>query len=144
MIQKQGHWVPYELKPRDIERRFGTCELLLQRQRRKDFLMHPHRPQNQTTLRPHVAKPVKTYLETLKWEVLPHPLYSPDIAPSDFHLFRSMAHGLADRRFHSYEEAQKWIDSWIASKDMSFFRRGIHVLPERWEKVVSSDGQYFK
>ncbi|KAG5308551.1 MOS1T transposase, partial [Pseudoatta argentina] len=70
--------------------------------------------------------------------------HSPDIAPSDFHLFRSMAHGLADRRFHSYEEAQKWIDSWIASKDMSFFRRGIHVLPERWEKVVSSDGQYFK
>ncbi|KAG5307577.1 MOS1T transposase, partial [Pseudoatta argentina] len=48
------------------------------------------------------------------------------------------------RRFHSYEEAQKWIDSWIASKDMSFFRRGIHVLLERWEKVVSSDGQYFK
>ncbi|KAG5327088.1 MOS1T transposase, partial [Pseudoatta argentina] len=40
-----------------------------------------------------------------------HPLYSPDIAPSDFHLFRSMAHGLADRRFHSYEEAHKWIDS---------------------------------
>ncbi|KAG5318790.1 MOS1T transposase, partial [Pseudoatta argentina] len=88
MIQKQGHWVPYELKPRDVERRFGTCELLLQRQKRKGFL--------------------------------------------------------ADRRFHSYEEAQKWIDSWIASKDMSFFRRGIHVLPERWEKVVSSDGQYFK
>ncbi|KAG5321343.1 MOS1T transposase, partial [Pseudoatta argentina] len=87
---------------------------------------------------------IKTYLETLKWEVLPHPPYSPDIAPSDFHLFRSMAHGLADRRFHSYEEAQKWIDSWIASKDMSFFRRGIHVLPERWEKVVSSDGQYLK
>ncbi|KAG5318247.1 MOS1T transposase, partial [Pseudoatta argentina] len=83
----------------------------------------------------HVAKPVKIYLETLKREVLPHPPYSPDIAPSDFHLFRSMAHGLADRRFHSYEEAQKWIDSWIASKDMSFFRRGIHVLPERWEKV---------
>ncbi|KAG5318237.1 ORCO protein, partial [Pseudoatta argentina] len=38
MIQKQGHWVPYELKPRDVERRFGTCELLIQRQRRKDFL----------------------------------------------------------------------------------------------------------
>ncbi|GFX03886.1 mariner Mos1 transposase [Trichonephila clavipes] len=35
---------------------------------------------------PHVAKVVKTYLETLKWEVLPHPLYSPDLAPSDYHL----------------------------------------------------------
>jgi len=26
MIHKQGNWVPYELKPRDIERRFFTCE----------------------------------------------------------------------------------------------------------------------
>ena len=45
--------------------------------------------------RPHVARAVKTYLETLKWEVLPQPPYSPDDAPSDYHLFRSMAHGLA-------------------------------------------------
>ncbi|KAG5324063.1 MOS1T transposase, partial [Pseudoatta argentina] len=37
MIQKQGNWVPYELKPRDVERRFGTCELLLQRQKRNGF-----------------------------------------------------------------------------------------------------------
>jgi len=28
----QGNWVPYELKPRDIERRFFTCEQLIQRQ----------------------------------------------------------------------------------------------------------------
>ncbi|GBL89566.1 Mariner Mos1 transposase [Araneus ventricosus] len=41
--------------------------------------------------RPHVAKPVKTCLETLKLELLPHPPYSPDIAPSDYNLFRSMA-----------------------------------------------------
>ena len=39
MIQKQGHWMSYELKPRDVERQwhFVTCELLLQRQKRKDF-----------------------------------------------------------------------------------------------------------
>ncbi|GBP67702.1 Mariner Mos1 transposase [Eumeta japonica] len=98
----------------------------------------------QDNARPHVAKPVKTYLETLQWEVLPHPPYSPDIAPADFHLFRSLAHGLVDKRFHSFEEAKKWIDSWIASKDMPFFRRGIYILPEKWEKVVASDGQYFK
>ncbi|CAD7000364.1 unnamed protein product [Ceratitis capitata] len=57
--------------------------------------------------RPHVAKVVKMYLETLKWEVLPHPPYSPDFAPSDFHLFRSMAHGLADHYFQSFEELEK-------------------------------------
>ena len=65
----------------------------------------------------HVAKPVKTYLETLKWEALPHPPYSPDIEPSDYYLFRSMAHGLADQQFRSYEDIEKWLDSWIASKD---------------------------
>jgi len=39
----------------------------------------------------HVAKVVKKYLETLKWDILPHPPYSPDIAPSaDYWLFRRM------------------------------------------------------
>ena len=94
--------------------------------------------------RPHVANVVKTYLETLNWDVLPHPPYSPDIAPSDYHLFRSMTHGLAEQHFRSYEETKNWVDLWIASKDEQFFRRGIRMLPERWEKVVASDGQYFE
>ena len=39
MIQK-GNWVPdlgTELKPRNVERRFFTCEMLLARHKRKDF-----------------------------------------------------------------------------------------------------------
>ncbi|GFW24604.1 mariner Mos1 transposase [Trichonephila clavipes] len=38
MIQKQRNWVPYELKPRDVERCLFACEQLLARQRRKGFL----------------------------------------------------------------------------------------------------------
>ncbi|GBP66328.1 Mariner Mos1 transposase [Eumeta japonica] len=38
MIQKQGHWMPHELKPRDVERRLFACEQLLARQKRKGFL----------------------------------------------------------------------------------------------------------
>ena len=38
MIQLQGNWVPYELKPRDVERRFFAYEQLLQRQNRKGVL----------------------------------------------------------------------------------------------------------
>ena len=94
--------------------------------------------------RPHVAKPVKTYLETLKWEVLSHSPYFTDIAPSDYYLFRSIAHGLADRQFRSYEDIKKWFDSWIASKDEHFYCNGIRALPERWEKVAAYDGQYFQ
>ncbi|EFN77415.1 Histone-lysine N-methyltransferase SETMAR, partial [Harpegnathos saltator] len=93
--------------------------------------------------RSHVAKSlVKTYLKTLKWEILPHPPYSPDIASSDYRSFRLMTHDLAEQHFHSYEDNKKWVDSWITSKDESFFRQGIRMLPERWEKVAASDGQY--
>ena len=93
--------------------------------------------------RPHVAVPVKTYLETLKWKILPHPPYSPDIAPSDYHLFRS-THSLSEQYFTSYEDTKNCIDDWIVSKDEASFRRGIHMLPERWEKVMASDGHYFE
>ena len=55
--------------------------------------------------RPHVVAPIKTYLETFKWKVLPHPPYSPDIAPSDYYLFRS-THGLSEQHFTSYEDTK--------------------------------------
>ncbi|KAG5320966.1 MOS1T transposase, partial [Pseudoatta argentina] len=88
MIQKQGHWVPYELKTGD---RYRLQLMRLSRALKEKRPLYAQRHDKVIFLhdnaRPHVAKPVKTYLETLKWEVLPHPPYSPDIAPSDFHLF---------------------------------------------------------
>ncbi|XP_033231755.1 GDNF-inducible zinc finger protein 1-like [Belonocnema kinseyi] len=36
--KSQKNWVTYELKSRDVETRFFTCEQLIQRQRRKGFL----------------------------------------------------------------------------------------------------------
>jgi len=90
-----------------------------------------HYYSRQDNARPHVAAPVKTYLETLKWEVLLDLSYFPDIAPSVYHLFRSMTHGLSEQHFTSYEGIKNCIDDWIASKDEAFFRRGIHMLPER-------------
>ena len=72
---------------------------------------------------------VKTYLETLDWGMLPRPPYSPDIAPSNYYLFRLMSHTLTEKRFQSLEDIKKWVDSWIASKDEEFFRNGIRKLP---------------
>ena len=70
---------------------------------------------------PRVAKWMKTFLEKLKWEVPPQPLYSPVIAPLDNLLSWLIVHGLVEPRFHSYEDAKKWIDDSLASKDESFF-----------------------
>ena len=62
--------------------------------------------------RPHVSVPVKTYLETLKCKVLPHPPYSPDIARSDFHLFRSMTPvWVAVNIIWKYQKLCQFVDS---------------------------------
>ena len=71
-----------------------------QKKHDKDIFEHDY-------ARPRVARPAKAYLETLKWEVLSHPPYSPNVAPSNYHLFRSMAQGLAYQRFRSHEEVKK-------------------------------------
>ena len=71
--------------------------------------------------RPHVAIPVKNYLENSGWEVLSHPHYSPDFAPSDYHLFRSMQNVLTRIRFTS-EQVSKigLIHSWPPRRRSSF------------------------
>ena len=56
----------------------------------------------------HTAKVVKNTLKALNWEILSHPPYSPDLAPSDYHLLASMGQPLAEQRFANFEEVEKW------------------------------------
>jgi len=43
MIQKQGNWVPYELKPRDVERRKITWIAASKTQKKKFFALYRNR-----------------------------------------------------------------------------------------------------
>ena len=54
----------------------------------------------------------------------------------DYNLFASMGHALAKQRFGSYD-VKKWLDEWFAVKGEDFYWRGIHKLPERWEKMCN-------
>ena len=45
---------------------------------------------DQDNARPHTSLVTRKKLLELGWEVMPHPPYSPDFAPSDYHLFRSL------------------------------------------------------
>ena len=80
-------------------------------------------------------------LQALGVEVLPHPPYSPDLAPTDYHLFRSLQNHLAGQRFHDREAFEKGIDEFIASKSPEFYESGISQLPMRWQEVIDSDGE---
>lgn len=41
-------------------------------------------------------------------------------------------------RYTLLEEVQKFVDEWIDSKNKYFYRRGLHLLPKRWTKVVEN------
>jgi histone-lysine N-methyltransferase SETMAR len=54
---------------------------------------------------PHTDRKTKEALRELNAiELLPRPAYSPDLAPSDFHLLRAMAHSLRGRGFKTIED----------------------------------------
>ncbi|GFT54888.1 mariner Mos1 transposase [Trichonephila clavipes] len=72
-----------------------------------------NKPDDQTQ-EGHHAKPTKDIVKALGLEPLAHAAYSPDLAPSDYHLFASLGHALADQRFTSYENVKSWLDDWLA------------------------------
>ena len=56
------------------------------------------------------------------------------LAVSDYQLFTSMGHALAEQHFNEC----------FVAKQKQFFWRGIHTLPERWSNCVEADGQSFE
>lgn len=93
--------------------------------------------------RPHVARTVKEKLENFGWDIMPHPPYSPDLAPSDYHLFRSLQNFLNGRDYNNDNEIEADLQVFFNSKSPSFFVKGIAKLPDRWQKTINFDGDYF-
>jgi [histone H3]-lysine36 N-dimethyltransferase SETMAR len=92
--------------------------------------------------KPHTAGVVKKKLEQLSWELLPHPPYSPDLAPSDYHLFLSLSNDLRDRKFINEVELKSYLQRFFDSKSPEFYAKGIHELANRWQRVIDSNGAY--
>lgn len=92
--------------------------------------------------RPHSAAKTLETLQELRFEVLEHPPYSPDLAPSDFHLFGPLKEALRGRRFSSDEEVKDAVHEWLSSMPNSFFSEGIQQLVHRWTKCLDRDGDY--
>jgi [histone H3]-lysine36 N-dimethyltransferase SETMAR len=92
--------------------------------------------------RPHIAKMTKEAIQKYGWEVLAHPPYSPDLAPTDFHLFRSLSNAMHGVTFSTDAELRVWLDYFFDKRPCDFYRHGIENLVERWEEVVNNHGEY--
>jgi histone-lysine N-methyltransferase SETMAR len=78
------------------------------------------------------------------YELLEHPSYSPDLAPSDFYLFPKLKLFLAGQRFSSNQQAIAAIEGYFADLTKNHYRDRIMALEYRWDKFVSFKGHYVK
>jgi histone-lysine N-methyltransferase SETMAR len=62
--------------------------------------------------RVHTARATQQLSQSFNWEVLDHPDQSPDLAPSDFHLFLHLKKHLAGHTFHKDEEVKNKVTTW--------------------------------
>jgi histone-lysine N-methyltransferase SETMAR len=57
-----------------------------------------------------------------------HPAYSPDLAPSDFHLYGPLKQALRGRRFSSDDDVKAAVHQWLRAQLKTFFSEGIKKL----------------
>ena len=101
------------------------------------FLHHDNAPA-------HKAKLTQEFLSSTNLVQLPHPPYSPDLAPCEFFLFPIMKRNLKGRRFESLEQLLHAMEMELRS----FSKEDLGVCFATWfhrmKKCIKHDGSYFE
>jgi histone-lysine N-methyltransferase SETMAR len=77
---------------------------------------------------PHTAVCTCALLEHFNWELFDHPSCSPDLAPSDSHLFTYLKNWLGLQCFSNNEELMKEVKTWLSSQAADFLDTGVQNL----------------
>jgi transposase len=75
---------------------------------------------------PQTAAHTNALIKRLNWEIFGHPSYSPDLAPSDYHLFCKMKVWVATQHFHYTEELLDGVKNWLHNLAAPFYDEGLH------------------
>ena len=68
---------------------------------RKDIILH------HDNARSYAALGIRQKIAEVDWKILSHPPYSPNIAPSDYHLFLSLQNFLTGKKFKNEEDIKQ-------------------------------------
>ena len=98
----------------------------------------------QNNARVHTCKVAMDAVERNGYELLPHPAYSPDLAPSDFFVFPNLKNDIRGLHFRSDEEVVTAVEEWVNGKDPDFFSSGLMALEHRWSKCIKLEGNYIE
>jgi histone-lysine N-methyltransferase SETMAR len=75
---------------------------------------------------PHIATATQKLLQRFRWTILDHPPYSPDLAPSDFHLFPAPKDHHSGHKFAS-DDVKTAVTGWVKSQGTEFYKAGINT-----------------
>ncbi|UYV65300.1 hypothetical protein LAZ67_3003870 [Cordylochernes scorpioides] len=92
--------------------------------------------------RTHTSCETVSTIIKFSFEVLEHPAYSPDPAPSGYFLFGLLKKELKGKRFDSDEDVQKVVQDFFHTLPKRAYKEGIYKLPERWRRCIESQGDY--
>ena len=92
----------------------------------------------------HAALLARRFLTDNNMTVVPHPPYSPDLAPSDFLLFPKLKMKLKGRRFHTVEEIQVESQAVLNTLGENDFQECLKNWQRRWYHCQASEGDYFE
>ncbi len=87
----------------------------------------------------HTSRVTVKKIEDLLREVFMHPTNSPNLAPSDYHLFPALKKFLGEKQFANDEEVKTIICQWMKDVGMQFYADSINKLVRRYNKCVHVD-----
>ena len=99
---------------------------------------------HQDNARPHVAHLVMEFLSHRHVQVIPHPPYSPDLAPCDFYLYPTAKKQVKGRRFQTPEDAVTAVQGVLNSMSQNGFQDVFEKWQERWDKCIRLGGEYIE
>ena len=79
-------------------------------------------------------------LHELHFELLLHPPYFPDLAPSNYWVFADLKRMLQGKRFSSNEEVMLETEAYFEAKDKLFYEKGIELLEKHWNLCITQEG----
>jgi len=88
-------------------------------------------PSRQRSVKHIFVHPRKTTRVFLECFAIRSP-YSHDLAPSDYHLFRSLQNSLDEKNFPNPDAIKIHLERFFAEKFKTFREKGILDLPNRW------------
>lgn len=90
----------------------------------------------------HTSRLCQSSLREFRWQILHHPPYSPDLAPSDFFLFPKLKSDLKGVRHQGTQAAKTAVLQWCKAQPPTFFRGGLERWGHRMQKCLDTDGEY--